>query len=212
MRIKNVILSTLIPVIASFSLSATAGGGLNGTYVGTGSGSALFALCGFDANGVPKQASAGMYEILLANTESRFTFRPDGTGTLQVIAHVTALPNPLISSAFPDGLRFPWFGAEIVSGEIGYTLDKKTGEMEIFDISTQQQWISGPLAGFANTTQIPIAAGNAVVSDDKMSIKFTASSQPRTFQEIVVCDDPAQIVPQLSSMLIRQNQAPDLIP
>ncbi len=213
------ILLVLVLAIASFMLTATAAadghrGSLLGTYVGTGSGSSLFAICGFGDQGFPNNASAGAYEIFLLNTQANWTFRPDGTGTVEALSQLISLPNTVVDPSQPPGFRLPWFGETTGKGDISYVFDPVTGQLDITDENIVVTWTSGPLAGLTRTTTTPFLLASGIVSQDRRAIKLNATGQPQPIGETIICPsgERSEIVEHLSSILIRQDQAPRLLP
>ncbi len=83
-----------------FTSAAVAGPGhLEGTYVGTGGGTMILALCGFTSDGFPDidgTLGTGLFIILQLTTEGRWTFDHKGkdkdTGSFQMLNYV--LPSP----------------------------------------------------------------------------------------------------------------------
>lgn len=210
----------LVFAVASVSLAGKAGqGSLNGTFVGTGSGSGIFAFCGFDDQNIPVNASLGYYEVMTVNTQSKWTFRPDGTGSVEALSQVMSLPNTVIE-AFPgfDGLRFPWAGESTITGEFSYEFDQLTGQIHIAATKITTNWISGPLAGQGSDLTVdvnPLATLSGVVSQDRKSIKLNASGIPRSIGlTIPLCGaepQDAAIIMHLSTIALRQDKAPDLL-
>jgi hypothetical protein len=213
MKLSVVILiaiAALVLVSAAPSFAAS----MEGTYVGTGSGSALFAFCGFNDKGIPNAASGGAYSTLLTNTEGRWTFNPDGTGSLQAKISVISLANPVFpSAAGADGISFPWAGENQATATFSYTLEPSSGKLIITITEVDQEWTAGPLKGVSSSLQPPFAIGSAVVSQDRKSIKFDTHNEIRTLPlTIPGCTSAAQIANQLSHVLLRQDRAPQLIP
>ena len=198
----------LILISPSFAQS------LKGTYVGGGSGSGLFAFCGFNDNGIPNGASNGVYQTLMTNTEQRWDFNPDGSGSLQAIIRVISLANtvfPIIPGT--DAIRFPWVGENEVTAKFTYKLEPKSGKLDITVTETTQEWTAGPLLGTTGSLEAPFAIGSGIVSQDRQSIKFDRSNQPRTLDlTFPFCTGlKAQIAEQLSTILLRQQAAPQLV-
>lgn len=211
---KLFVLSIAALLLVLTAPSFAGSGSLQGTYVGTGSGSGLFAFCGFNDKGIPNGASGGLYSTLMTNTEGRWVFNPNGTGSLQAAINVISLANPVFPAApGADAVVFPWVGRNQATANFTYTLDPNSGELVITVTESNQQWTAGPLKGVSGSLQAPFAIGRAIVSQDRKSIKFDTSNTPHTLQlTIPGCTSNAQIAEQLSSILIRQDSAPQLIP
>lgn len=203
------VVAALLLILTSPSFAQS----LQGTYVGGGSGTGLFAFCGFDDNGIPKGASNGVYATLVTNTESRWEFNPDGSGSVQAIIRVISLANtvfPIIPGA--DAIRFPWVGENQATAKFSYELDPKSGKLDITVTETTQEWTAGPLKGTTGSLDAPFAIGSGIVSQDRQSIKFDRSNQPRTLDlTFPFCTTKAQIAEQLSSIILRQQAAPQLV-
>ena len=183
---------------------------LQGTYVGGGSGSGLLAFCGFNDNGIPNGASNGIYTTLMTNTESRWEFNPDGSGSLQAIIRVIRLANSVFTGS--DVISFPWVGESQATAKFTYKLDPKSGKLDITVTESNREWTAGPLKGMTGALQAPLPIGSGIVSQDRQSIKFETSNQPRTLdQTFAGCTTKGQIVEQLSSILLRQQAAPQLV-
>ncbi len=149
----------------------------------------------------------------MTNTESRWEFNPGGSGSLQAIIRVIRLAN----SVFPitpgaDVISFPWVGENQATAKFTYKLDPKSGKLDITVTESNQEWTAGPLKGITGNLEAPFAIGSGIVSQDRQSIKFETSNHPRTLDRTFPgCTTKAQIVEQLSSILLRQQAAPQLI-
>ena len=211
------IILVLVSAIASFMLTSTANAGsLNGTYIGVANGTAFFALCGFDERGFANDGIAGekgLWEIIHLTGQSRWTFRPNGTGTFENLHHGISMPNNNASASNPPGLLLPWYADETGIGEFTYTFDQVTGFIEVTHLHSEQEWITGPLKGLTTTDDTKYVIAHGVASSDRKTIPMAAVVHPVEAGVVLpICENRSAIVTHLNAVLVRQDQAPELIP
>jgi len=207
----------LVSAIASFMLTSTANAGsLNGTYIGVANGTAFFALCGFDERGFGNDGIAGekgLWEIIHLTGQSRWTFRPNGTGTFENLHHGISMPNNNASASNPAGFLLPWYADQTGKGKFTYTFDQKTGWIEITHIYSEQEWITGPLQGLTLTDDTKYVIAHGVASSDRKTIPMAAVVHPVEAGVVLpMCENTSAIVTHLNAVLVQQDQAPELIP
>jgi len=212
------IILVLVFAIASFILTSTANAGsLNGTYIGVGSGTTFFALCGFDDRGFArdgKNNEKGLWEIIQLTGQSRWTFRPNGTGTFESRNHGISMPNNNASASMPPGFLLPWYSDETGKGEFTYTFDHITGWIEITHLYSEQEWITGPLKGLKETNNTEYVIAYGVASSDGKTIAMGTASHPVEAGGVTlpICEYRSAAVMHLSEVLVRQDKAPQLVP
>ena len=213
------IILVLVSAIASFMFTSTAAAGsLNGTYIGVANGTAFFALCGFDdrgfardGNGIPSEK--GLWEIIQLTGQGRWTFRPNGTGTFEHLNHGISMPNNNASASNPAGFLLPWYADQTGKGKFTYTFDQKTGWIEITHIYSEQEWITGPLQGLKTTNDTEYVIAHGVASSDRKTITMAAVVHPVEAGVVLpICENKSAIVTHLNEVLVRQGQAPELVP
>lgn len=103
---KKLALLIIISVIAPFILAAAAHADprepitLYGQYTGSGSGTEIWAYCGFGPEFVPKYyAFPGTWDIYTENTDVIYTFERDGTGTAAGSGRTALLYNPTMPAS-----------------------------------------------------------------------------------------------------------------
>ncbi len=198
------------------SIKGTPTGSLSGTYIGVANGTAFFALCGFDDQGFARNGindETGLWEIIQLTGEARWTFRPNGTGTFEELHHGISMPNNNANASNPPGFLLPWFADETGKGEFTYTFDQKTGSIEITHLHSELEWITGPLKGVTLTDDTKYIIAHGVASSDRKTIPMAAVVHPLEAGVVLpICENRSAIVTHLNAVLVKQDQAPELVP
>lgn len=216
---KNKVLAILVVGIALFMLTVKAdAGSLNGTYIGVGNGTAFFALCGFDDRGFARDGindEEGLWEIIQLTGQGRWTFRSDGTGTFENLHHGISMPNNNADAGNPPGFLLPWYADETGKGEFTYTFDQTTGWIVITHVHSEMEWTTGPLSGLTNINDTEYVIAHGAASSDRKTIMIAAVVHPvEVGVPLPICEegDNSEIITHLNEVLVRQDQAPELVP
>jgi len=211
------IILVLLSAIALFMLTVKANAGsLNGTYIGVANGTVFFAICGFDDRGFARDGinnEKGLWEIIQLTGQSRWTFRPNGTGTFENLHHGISMPNNNASASMPPGFLLPWYADQTSKGEFTYTFDQITGWVEITHLYSELEWKTGPLKDLKEINNTEYIMAYAVASNDRKTIAMGTAGHPVEAGVILPnCVYRSALVMHLNEVLVRQDQAPELVP
>jgi hypothetical protein len=194
-----------ISAIAMFTMVATASAGddypkvIRGQYIGTGGGTCVIALCGFDSTNAPIY---GISQFDGYSGEAVFTFAPDGTGKVTETNTNVIWP----SGGYPNG----WAGQHLLSWNFKY----KIGHDGLVTITqgpgpVYGTWASGPLNG-QPPDQWTGQNRTGTITPDGLTITLTGGLPDVETMSTLKCPLPtmptveAQMICSYSAVLTRQ--------
>ena len=194
--------SLMVTIVAPLLLSAcattstSAPQALQGQYIGGGVSTCLFAVCGFDADNVPKVPSGpnggwgtGAWSIGSNSHSLVLTLEPDGTGTFSEDIRTVVLNNT--SPTVP----WPSFGEGKDTHKITYTV-APDGTLTMKDVPGTFRY--EPVSPKANQAMVMTNVSNiGYVSPDGNVITIVDTGVPHTFlPPMYICPVPMEPKPE----------------